>query len=109
MFQDFAARQFAFSHVEPPRRPAVHEAAELIERYPNLSEIELARLINLYRGFSALDSALIISDRGLGSKLDRFCGDHRSKVRAPFRQYAALILYGVLTIGAVVWAWAVAS
>ena len=109
MFQDFAARQFAFSQVEPPRRPAVQEAADLIDRYPNLSEIELARLINLYRGFSALDSALILSDRRLGSKLDRFCGDHRSKLRPPFRQYAALILYGVLTIGAVIWAWAVAS
>ncbi len=109
MFQDFAARQFAFSHVEAPRRPAVEEAAELIARYPNLSEIELARLINLYRGFSALDSALIISDRRLGSKLDRFCGDHRSKLRPAFRQYAALVLYGVLTIGAVLWAWAVAS
>ncbi len=109
MFQDFAARRFAFSHVEPPRRPAVEEAAELIDRYPNLREIELARLINLYRSLSALDSALIISDRRLGSKLDLFCGDHRPKLRAPFRQYAALVLYGVLTIGAVIWAWAVSS
>ena len=109
MFQDFAARQFAFSQVEAPRRPAVEEAAELIDRYPNLSQIGLARLIDLYRSFSALDSALIISDRRLGPKLDRFCGDHRSKLRPPFRQYAALVLYGVLTIGAVVWAWAVAS
>jgi hypothetical protein len=109
MFQDFAARQFAFSQVEPPRRPAVEEAAELIARYPNLSEIELARLINLYRGFSALDSALIISDPALGFKLDRFCADHRSKLGPPFRQYAALILCGVLSIGIVVWALAVAS
>ena len=109
MIQDITARQFAFSQVEPPRRPAVEESAELIDRYPNLSETELARLINLYRGFSALDSALIISDRSLGFKFDRFCADHRSKLGAPFRQYAALILYGVLTIGAVIWAWAVAS
>ena len=109
MFQDFAAKQFAFSQVEPPRRPAVEEAAELIDRYPNLSEIELARLINLYRGFSALDSALIISDRMLGRKLDRFCADHRSKLRPPFRQYAALVFCGVLSLGAVIWALALAS
>ena len=109
MFQDFAARQFVFSQAEPPRRPAVDEAAALIARYPNLGEIELAHLINLYRRFSALDSALIISDRTLGPKLDRFYREHRSKLRLPFSQYAALILYGVLTIGAVVWAWAVAS
>lgn len=108
MFQDFAARQYAFNPVEPPRRPAVEEAADLIDRYPNLSEIELARLINLYRGFSALDSALIISDRELGPKLDRFFKDHRSKVRAPARHYAGLTLYALLTIGAVIWAIAVA-
>jgi hypothetical protein len=86
----------------------VEEAAELIDRYPDLGEVELARLISLYRDFSALDSALIISDQRLGPRLDRFYADHRSKLRAPFRQYAALVLYGVLTIGAVVWAWAVA-
>ncbi len=109
MFQDFAARPYAFSEAEPLRRPAAEEATELIARYPNLGEIELARLINLYRDFSALDSALIISDRRLGPRLDRFCADHRSKLSVPFRQYAALVLYGVLTIGAVIWAWAVAS
>ena len=66
----------------PPGR--VEEARELIGRYPNLSEIELARLINLYREFSALDVALIISDEQLGPKLDLFFADHRSKVRVPF-------------------------
>ena len=109
MFHDFAARQFAFNQVEPPRRPAVEEAAGLIARYPNLSEIELARLINLYRDFSALDSALILSDRALGFKLDRFCADHRSKIRPPFRQYAALVFCGVLSVGALIWALAVAA
>jgi hypothetical protein len=109
MFQDFSARQFAIGQAEPPRRAAVEEATGLIDRYPNLSEIELARLINLYRDFAALDSALIISDQRLGPKLARFYADHRSKVRAPFRQYAALVLYGVLTIVTVVWAWSVSS
>ena len=108
MFQDFAARQFAFSQVEPPRRPAVEEAAELIERYPNLSEIELARLINLYRRFSALDTALLLSDDGLAPKLDRFTTEHRSKVRLPLRQYAGLLVYTLLTLAAVAWAIAVA-
>ena len=34
MFQDFAARQFAFSHVEAPRRPAVEEATGLTTAIP---------------------------------------------------------------------------
>ena len=85
------------------------EAGDLIRRYPNLSEIELARLINLYREFSALDMALTMSDEELAPRLDRFSADHRSKIRTPFRQYAALILYLVLTIIALAWAASVAS
>ena len=107
MFQDFSARQSAVGSA--PAAIPHHEAAELIDRYPNLSEIELARLINLYRQFSALDTALIKSDEQLGSKLDWFLADHRSKVRVPVGQYAGLIGYAVLTIAAVAWAVIVAS
>jgi hypothetical protein len=80
------------------------QAMPLLARYPNLSEIELARLINLYRQFSALDTALLLSDRALAPKLDRFTAENRSKVRLPFRQYAGLLFYIVLTIGGVAWA-----
>jgi hypothetical protein len=80
----------------------------LLARYPNLGETELARLINLYRGFSALDSALLLSDEALAPRLDRFTQDHRSKVRPPFRQYAGLLFYAVLTIGALAWAISIA-
>jgi hypothetical protein len=107
MFQDFSARQSSVGIA--PATIVRQEAAELIDRYPNLSEIELARLVSLYRKFSALDAALIISDEQLGPKLDRFFADHRSKVRVPFRQYAGLIGYVVLTIAAVAWAVIVAS
>ena len=75
-----------------------------IGRYPNLSETELARLINLYRGFSALDTALMLSDEALAPRLDRFTTDHRSSIRPPFRQYAGLLFYTILTLGALIWA-----
>ena len=80
----------------------------LLARYPNLSETELARLINLYRAFSALDTALILSDDVLAPTLDRFTAEHRSKVRPPFRQYAGLLFYTVLTVAALAWAISVA-
>jgi hypothetical protein len=86
-----------------------HEQAKLLlARYPNLSETELARLINLYRGFSALDTALILSDDALAPTLARFRAEHRSRVRPPFRQYAGLLAYTVLTLAAVAWAIVVA-
>jgi hypothetical protein len=107
MYQDFAARRPA---TEGPAAPSPRdEAAALIARYPNLSEGELARLINLYRRFSSLDSALIISDEQLAPKLDRFVADNRAKVKLPFRQYAGLVAYALLAVVAVAWAVAVAS
>jgi len=54
-------------------------ASELIARYPHLSAVELTRLIDLYRELPALDVALMISDKALGPKLDRFFKDHGKK------------------------------
>lgn len=68
MFQDFAAREL----VAPRHARAIaaaDEAADLICRYPNLSEVELARLINLFDGLSAVDVAMIrASSEALGRK-----------------------------------------
>lgn len=80
----------------------------LVGRYPDLSETELARLIDLYRGFSALDTALILSDDALAPRLDRFTTEHRSRVRPPFRQFAGLLFYAVATLGMLAWAISVA-
>jgi hypothetical protein len=92
---------------EPSGTP-LEQARALVARYPNLSETELARLINLYRGFSALETALMLSDEALAPRFDRFTAENRSKVRPPFRQYAGLLLYTVVTMAALAWAVAVA-
>jgi hypothetical protein len=109
MFQDFNAKALSFGQPHSPVPPALDEARELIRRYPNLSEIELARLINLYRGLSALEMALMLSDEKVAPNLDRFSADHRSRIRTPFRQYAALVAYAVVGVAVVVWAAAFAS
>jgi hypothetical protein len=107
MFHPVATEPPSTTTAEPIGTP--HEQArELLARYPNLSETELARLINLYRGFSALDTALILSDDELAPTLARFRAEHRSRVRPPFRQYAGLLAYTVLTLAAVAWAIVVA-
>jgi hypothetical protein len=106
MFQEFGAKALTLD--QPVAAPTPRdEAAALIRRHPNLSETELARLINLYRGFSALDMALTRSDEKLAPNLDRFSTDHRSKIRTPFRQYAALVGYAILTVAALAWTAAV--
>jgi hypothetical protein len=102
MFQEFGAKALTLDQ-QPAAATPRDEAAALIRRYPNLSETELARLINLYRGFSALDMALILSDEKLAPNLDRFSTDHRWKIRTPFRQYAALVGYAIIAVVALAW------
>jgi len=109
MFQDFGARALPFEQPQSPTPRALDEARELIRRYPNLSEIELARLINLYRDMSALEMALMLSDETLAPNLDRFSADHRSRIRVPFHQYAALVVYALAGLAVVAWAAMVAS
>jgi hypothetical protein len=106
MFQSFSAKALSSEQPQPAAPIAREEACELVRRYPNLSEIELARLINLYRDLSALDMALMLSDEQLAPNMDRFSSDHRSEVRTPFRHYAALVGYAL--VGLIVVAWAVA-
>jgi hypothetical protein len=91
---------------DPHARSAIarEQVTDLVARYPNLDEIELARLINSYRDLSAMDFALMISDEALAPKMDRFATDHRSKIRTPFRHYAALVAYAILAVMAVGWA-----
>lgn len=103
MFQTFHPSALPFQ-ADWRAPPPLDEARELIGRYPNVSEIELARLINLYRGLSSLDMALLLSDSSVAPGLDRFSTDHRSKIRTPFRQYAALVAYAVVGIAVLLWA-----
>ena len=107
MFRSFNPAALPFEKSLQPEPLRIDEARALILRYPNLSETELARLINLYRGMSARDVALILSDENMATGLDRFSADHRSKIRTPLRQYAALLGYAV--IGVMMFAWAVSA
>jgi len=109
MFQTSNAKVLPFEQPQSPAPRAFDEVRQLIRRYPNLSEVELARLINLYRELSALDTALMLSDEELAPNLDRFSAENRSRIRTPFRHYAALVGYALVGVAAVAWATAFAS
>ena len=106
MLQSIAVDAFAHEQPEAPAGAALQQFRTLIDRYPMVSEVELARLINLYRDLSALDVALMISDEKFGPKLDLFFKDNRSQIRTPFRDYA--ILVAIAMAGFVIIGWAVA-
>jgi hypothetical protein len=109
MFQYVGVSPSHRAHAESRGNRAAEQAAELLDRYPNVSETELALLINVYRQLSALDVALMISDETVGPKLDRFSKDQRTKIRTPLRQYAVLVAFAVLGIAVVALAMAIHS
>lgn len=81
---------------EPPATNPPLEIAQLIDRYPDLSEPELEHLIGVFPHLPAVDVALMMSDEDLAPRLDAFCRDHKSTIRTPFRQYAALVVIAVV-------------
>jgi hypothetical protein len=109
MFQDIGAKALARQSPDERQHCSIDQASELIERYPNLSEVEMATLINVYRELSALDVALLISDEKLGRNMEKFYADHRAKLKTPFRQYGILIVIAVVGAAVVLWSMVVVS
>ena len=64
-----------------PRSETALRAEILLDRYPNLSEQELAELINLFPGLSLLDQGLMTADEHLSDKLGDFHRDHGDKLK----------------------------
>ena len=82
------------------REPSViaGRAEALLHRYPNLSETELAELINLMPRLPLLDFGLMTADPVMSSRLDAFHRDHGHKVRPTPGTVAALLMIPV-TLG----------
>ena len=81
-------------------------AEALVQRYPNLSEVELAELINLMPRVPVLDFGLMTVDPAMSSRLDAFHHDHGHRVRPTLGSIAALLMIPVtLTVAALFW-WA---
>lgn len=57
------------------------DAQELVLRYPDISEQELAALIRNFRSLPLLDFGLLAADPKIGRKLDEFYADHGDKLR----------------------------
>ena len=67
----------SYNRLRPPTEIAVR-AEVLLDRYPNLSEQELAELINLFPHLSLLDQGLLTVDERLSGKLHKFHHEHRA-------------------------------
>ena len=107
--QFFAPRrknQVATQYFPRSRQPsAVALRAEaLIDRYPNLSELELAVLINLMNRLPMLDFGLIAADDRLADRMDAFHRDHGDKLGPSLASAVVLLaIASIATLGLVLW------
>ena len=99
------ATQF-YPRSRPPSESTLRVQA-LLARYPNLSEQELAELINLFHYLRLLDVGLMSADDRLSDKLADFRRDHgHALVRPREKLIMALALSAIFVLGL---AWLVLS
>ena len=63
-----------------PRSETTLRAEDLLSRYPNLSEQELAELINLFPHVNRVARGLMAADDRMGDKVEHFYRDHGDKL-----------------------------
>jgi hypothetical protein len=89
----------------PRSRPSTvaQRTEQLLDRYPNLSEQELAELINLFARLPILDFGLMTADERLSDKLDAFHRAHGGKIRSSLASLAALVAVPLVVVATVLW------
>jgi hypothetical protein len=94
----------ATQFVAPPRPSEVARRTEqLLDRYPNLSEQELAELINLFGRLPILEYGLLTADDRLSPKVEAFHRDHGRQVRTSLASVAAVVAVPLVIAVTVLW------
>lgn len=92
----------AFRSEERRNRAAARFAIErVISEYPDISEAELHRLIDYFRGeASAFDLAAIAANREIRPKYQALCRDHRVDRLRSGQRVVTAVLAAMLALGA---------
>lgn len=85
---------------------AIAQRAEtLVARYPNLSEVELAELINLMPRLPMLDFGLMTADDQLSDRMEAFHRDHGDKLGPSLASAVTfLAVPAIIALGLTWWA-----
>jgi hypothetical protein len=81
------------------------QAADLLYRYPNVSDAEAKLILSFLRTGRHLDIGMLTADERLKPHLDRFTADHAKHFRIGFGEATAVIamMAGFLLICWLVW------
>lgn len=67
------------------------QAAELISRYPDVSDSEAKQILTFLRTGEHLDIGMVTGDESLKPQLDLFMGDHGKHLKVGFLEGSAVI------------------
>jgi hypothetical protein len=95
----------AHSDTELARRPSREEVADLLVRYPRVSDAEAKLILAFLRKGRHLDVGMVTGDERLKPYIDRFTADHASHFRLSIYEGTALVaaMLGFLTVCWLVW------
>lgn len=78
------------------------EAADLLERYPHVSDSEAKRILTFLRKGRHLDVGMLAGDESMKPHIDRFTADHAKHLRVSPGEVTGL-LAGILALLAICW------
>lgn len=81
------------------------QAADLLSRYPHVSDAEAKRILAFLRTGRHLDVGMLTADEQLKPRLDSFMHDHRKHLRVGIGEGAAVVaaIAGFLVICWLIW------
>lgn len=78
------------------------EVADLLLRYPKVSDLEVRQILNFLSSGRHLEVGLLTSNDRIGAKLDAFFDDHKARLRLKWDEGAAAI-GGIAALFVIVW------
>ena len=95
------------SQINPRSRPSETglRVEALLDRYPDISDREVAELVSLFPSLPILDLGLMTADDRLSEKLIAFHRDHGSKLKTPLSSLIMFLTFpAIVAIFALWWA-----
>ncbi|MBA2919478.1 hypothetical protein GON01_10490 [Sphingomonas sp. MAH-20] len=91
-----------FSQPRPPSERTL-KVEQLLTRYPDISEKELAFLVGSFPYLPPVDLSLMLADNRLAEKLESFHRDHGHMLVAPRTWLLAALFSTAALAGAILW------
>lgn len=88
--------------IVPAQRPNSDRVAELVRRYPGVTQDEAKEIRTFLNSGRLLDIGLLCSDDGLRPKVESFIEHHKMPSRSNWREHAP-VAGGILVLAATSW------